>query len=114
MQLFALIFFLCAYAVLSFLWALPPVVGLVYAVASVLCFATYAFDKAAAAGGRRRVRESTLLALDLVCGWPGGALAQLLLRHKTAKFAFQWRFWLLVLLNSAALTGAAWLMRPLP
>ena len=50
----------------------------------------------------------------VVNGWPGGALAQLLLRHKTAKLAFQWRYWLAVLLNVAALFALAWLMRPTP
>lgn len=112
MQLLALIFFACAYAVLSLLWALPPVVGAAYGVASLACFSVYLIDKAAARAGRRRVRESTLLALDLACGWPGGALAQRFLRHKNAKFGYQWRFWLAVLLNLAAFFYAAYLLRP--
>jgi uncharacterized membrane protein YsdA (DUF1294 family) len=51
-------------------------------------------DKAAARTGRRRTPESTLLLMGLAGGWPGAVLAQQWLRHKNAKTAFQWRFWL--------------------
>ncbi len=37
--------------------------------------------------------------LGLACGWPGGALAQHWLRHKSAKPAFLWRFWCTAALN---------------
>ena len=79
------------------------VVGGAYALLSILCFTLYALDKAAARAGRRRTPESTLLWLGLAGGWPGGLLAQRWLRHKTAKPAFLWRFWLSVAVNVLAL-----------
>lgn len=74
----------------------------VYGVASVVCFIVYAADKSAAAAGRRRIPERTLLLLGLACGWPGGLLAQRWLRHKTAKTSFQVAFWCSVAANVAA------------
>ncbi len=75
------------------------VFGGTYVLLSGVCFLMYALDKAAARAGRRRTPESTLLWLGLACGWPGGLLAQRWLRHKTAKPAFLWRFWMSVLVN---------------
>ncbi|NYE60556.1 hypothetical protein FHW58_001708 [Duganella sp. 1224] len=49
--------------------------------------------------------------LGLCCGWPGGLLAQRLLRHKCRKTSFLIRFWLTVLLNLAA---AALLLATIP
>jgi uncharacterized membrane protein YsdA (DUF1294 family) len=77
---------------------------------SLLCFVAYARDKSAARSGRWRTKESTLLMLGLLCGWPGALLAQYLLRHKTAKTGFQTMFWVTVVLNVAgfaALNGRA-------
>jgi uncharacterized membrane protein YsdA (DUF1294 family) len=87
-------------------------IGCVYLAASVACFASYARDKAAAQGrlgrGVRRTPERRLLLLGLACGWPGGLLAQRLLRHKTAKRSFQRLFWCSVALNLAlVLAGLA-------
>lgn len=90
-------------------WALgawPAWVPLAYLVMSVVSFLAYAHDKAAAERGQWRTPESTLHALDLFCGWPGGLLAQHLLRHKSSKRSYQAVFWITVLLNGAVL---AWL-----
>ena len=46
------------------------------------------WDKAAAIRGDRRVPETTLLALAVIGGSPGGILGMLLFRHKTRKPAF--------------------------
>jgi uncharacterized membrane protein YsdA (DUF1294 family) len=86
------------------------VLGLVYLVASVLCFGMYAFDKQAAIARRRRTPESRLLWAGLLCGWPGGLLAQQLLRHKSSKQSFLMKFWLTVLMNMVAVAFAAWTM----
>lgn len=88
-------------AYVSWRWGLQPRVLLVYGGLSVLsCFA-YVFDKAAAERGRWRTAEKTLHLLDLAGGWPGGLVAQQLMRHKTAKPAFVAMFWATVLLNMA-------------
>jgi uncharacterized membrane protein YsdA (DUF1294 family) len=79
-----------------------------YGVASVLCYIAYAVDKAAAVRRARRIPERTLLLLGLLCGWPGGLLAQRRLRHKTVKTAFQVAFWSTVAVNVAAV-GWLWL-----
>jgi uncharacterized membrane protein YsdA (DUF1294 family) len=82
-------------------WDLQPLVLGWYGVASVLSLFAYAFDKGAAEAGRRRTPERTLHALDLAGGWPGGLLAQQLLRHKTAKGSFIVGFWFTVIVNVA-------------
>ena len=73
-----------------------------YGVASVVCFIAYAVDKSAAVQQRQRIAERTLLLLGLACGWPGGLLAQRLLRHKTIKTSFQLAYWCSVAANIAA------------
>ena len=71
-------------------------------VASVLSFTLYALDKRAAVKGRRRVPESTLLVADALFGYPGGFLAQRILRHKGRKTPYQLRFWLIVVAHIVA------------
>lgn len=72
----------------------------------------YAFDKAAAAAGRWRSSERSLLALGLIGGWPGGIVAQQLLRHKSSKASFREAFWGTVLLNVAAFVAWHVIARP--
>jgi uncharacterized membrane protein YsdA (DUF1294 family) len=72
-------------------------------IASVACFIAYVVDKRAARLKRRRIAERTLLLLGLVGGWPGGLVAQHVVRHKTAKGSFQARFWATVGGNAALL-----------
>lgn len=86
---------------------------LVYLLSSLVCFAAYARDKAAARRKAARTPERTLLLLGLLCGWPGGLLAQRRLRHKSAKLAFQVRFWLSVAANLGMLALLAWALRSL-
>jgi uncharacterized membrane protein YsdA (DUF1294 family) len=71
-------------------------------VASILCFVIYAVDKSAAVSGRRRVRETTLLTLGVIGGWPGALFAQQILRHKTRKATFRSTFWMTVAVNVVA------------
>jgi uncharacterized membrane protein YsdA (DUF1294 family) len=42
---------------------------------------------------KRRVPESTLLAVTLFGGEVGAICAMLLVRHKTRKSSFFWKFW---------------------
>jgi uncharacterized membrane protein YsdA (DUF1294 family) len=94
--------------VVALTWAgrVPGIVTLLYLAASVGAFAAYALDKAAARNGEWRTKESTLLGLGLLGGWPGALVAQTLLRHKSSKPSFQVAFWLTALLNCGVL---AWL-----
>ncbi|MES2188396.1 MAG: DUF1294 domain-containing protein [Pseudomonadota bacterium] len=94
-------------------WPLPWPVTLVlvaYAAMGVACFTAYALDKSAAIAGRRRIPEATLLWLGLACGWPGGLLAQRLLRHKTRKQPFQRLFRATVVLNLGAAALGVYLL----
>lgn len=74
-----------------------------YACTSIACYLAYTRDKRAAQTGRRRTPERTLLLLGLIGGWPGGLLAQRLVRHKTGKMSFQVKFWITVVANLAVL-----------
>jgi len=85
-----------------------PIFGL-YLVASVVAFTAYAVDKSAAKKDRWRTQESTLHLLALVGGWPGGLLAQRLLRHKSKKQSFLVTFWITVIVNCGVL---GWLFLP--
>lgn len=80
-----------------------------YFLASLTCFGAYARDKAAARARGRRTPERTLLLLGLAGGWPGALLAQTWLRHKTAKAAFQCKFWISVAANLGGLACLSWL-----
>ncbi|HEY0062401.1 MAG TPA: DUF1294 domain-containing protein [Telluria sp.] len=91
-------------------WGLTPWVAAPYALASLVCFAMYMMDKAAARAGRWRTSENLLLLAGLGCGWPGAVLAQSLLRHKSSKQSFQTRFWGTVVLNIGVF---AYLVSPL-
>lgn len=80
---------------------------LVYFGVSVITFILYASDKSKAKQGVWRTPESTLHLFALVGGWPGAAIAQQTLRHKSQKKEFRFMFWLTVIANLGVL---AWLM----
>lgn len=86
-------------------------IGLVtfYGVMSVIAFAIYAKDKNAAETGQWRTPETTLHVLSLLGGWPGAAIAQSFLRHKSKKISFRIIYWITVMANFAALY---WLTTP--
>ncbi|MBZ0331386.1 DUF1294 domain-containing protein [Halomonas sp. ANAO-440] len=86
-------------AVLSALGHVPWQLLAAYALLSVITFAMYGIDKAAAGKGRRRTPEATLLFAGLIGGWPGALIAQRLFRHKTRKQPFQAIFWGGVVVN---------------
>ncbi len=100
-----------ATAVLAGGWLLGEWSGAVpawYAAASLVAFLAYRHDKQAAGRGGRRTPERSLHLIDLAGGWPGGLLAQQVLRHKSSKPAYQAVFWATVALNAAAF---AWLLQ---
>ena len=95
--------FLVVVAVFAITGKIPPVVLFAYLCTSVLTFGLYARDKSASARGRWRTPENTLQLFALLGGWPGGLVAQQLLRHKSKKQIFQFVFWLAVVINIGVL-----------
>ena len=84
-------------------WDTALIVAAGYWVMSLVCAAAYWKDKSAAKKGQWRIRESTLLMLGLLGGWPGAVFAQQMLRHKTRNVTFQVIFWMTVFLNAGAM-----------
>lgn len=85
---------------------IPKNLALLYLGASIVTFIAYASDKSKAQRDAWRTPESTLHSLALVGGWPGAAIAQQTLRHKSQKRDFRIVFWFTVVANCSAL---AWL-----
>lgn len=100
--------FASAYFVLGLAWWVPAL----YGAASVVAFAAYGIDKAAARRQAARVSEQTLLLLGLVGGWPGALVAQQVFRHKTRKRSFRRAFWGTVGVNVLALAAYAYVVAP--
>lgn len=68
---------------------------------SIFTYLAYAADKRRARSAADRIPEATLHLLSLLGGWPGALLAQGRHRHKTAKVAFQFGFWMTVAAHQA-------------
>ena len=86
-----------------------PVPLALYPIFSLVTFGMYARDKACAANGEWRISESTLHLLEFLGGWPGGGVAQQLLRHKNRKAEYQMVFWTIVAVHLLGWIGAiAW------
>ena len=80
---------------------------LVFAVYHLACinlatFIAYGADKKAAEKGEWRVPEVQLHALEFLGGWPGAIMAQKFFHHKTKKRSFRLMFWLMLVLEAAA------------
>ena len=88
-------------------WPWP--VAVYYVAISGVTYLVYWWDKRRATQGGWRVAENTLHLLSASGGWPGALLAQQWLRHKSSKTSFQLQFWLMVLINVAAVL---WLCSP--
>ncbi len=99
--------FLALVAALVFAGSIPLVVAATYFAMSIVTYGAYAIDKAAARADRWRTQESTLHVFGLIGGWPGGLVAQQVLRHKSKKGSFLFAFWISVVANVACLL---WLM----
>lgn len=81
----------------------PRIVLGVYGVMSLFCFIATYRDKRKSMTRQWRTPERTLHLLELLGGWPGGLIAQQVLRHKTRKLSYQMIFWSIV-----ALHGLVW------
>ena len=101
--------FAIAYAMLVIIWRAPGWIAVAYGALSLVTFAVYAADKAAAVSGARRTPVATLHLLALAGGWPGALVAQQWLRHKSVKQEFRRVFWATVILNAL---GVLWLVSP--
>ena len=55
-------------------------------------FLVFGFDKWSAQRSGLRVSESILVMLGALGGWPGGLLAMIVFRHKTAKWTFKVKY----------------------
>jgi len=98
--------FLLAVGVSVITSKIPPVILVVYLIASLITFIVYAVDKSAARTGAWRTQESTLHLLSLLGGWPGALVAQQKLRHKSKKHSFRVIFWVTVIVNCGAFVWA--------
>lgn len=84
----------------------------VYLSASIVTYIAYAFDKSKAQRGAWRTPESTLHFFALIGGWPGAAIAQQTLRHKSKKRNFRIVFWLTVIVNCGVLAWLTFIISP--
>jgi uncharacterized membrane protein YsdA (DUF1294 family)/cold shock CspA family protein len=100
--------FAAVFLVAHWRWQVPWTIGAIYVALSILTYVLYAADKRAAQTNRWRTPENTLLLIGLVGGWPGAAVAQQVLRHKTKKLSFRTRFWFTVIINVIAFVLVAW------
>jgi uncharacterized membrane protein YsdA (DUF1294 family) len=87
----------------SLLQYTQPVVLLLvlYMLMSPICFLAYYRDKQQAIRGLQRIPEARLHLYEFLGGWPGGLLAQRLIRHKNRKLSYQRQFWLIVAIHTA-------------
>lgn len=84
---------------------IPIFVPIIYLIMSGITIFAYAFDKSAAMNRRWRTQEQTLHLLELLGGWPGAAVAQVLFRHKSRKTSFREAFWICTIVN---IVGLGW------
>ena len=73
----------------------------------IVTIAVYAMDKRKAVKSQWRIPEATLHICELLCGWPGAMIAQVVIRHKNAKLSFQLVFWAMVLINAGVIAFIA-------
>ncbi len=82
------------------------------ALTNVAAFFLFAWDKFKSGDtGQNRISEFTLAAIGAVGGWPGGLLATLLFRHKTAKLSLQLKYALAFVVWAGMIYAASSLVR---
>lgn len=69
---------------------------------NLVTFIAYGVDKKAAVNGSWRVPEANLHALEFLGGWIGAFIGQKFFRHKNKKKSYQAMFWLMLVLQGAA------------
>lgn len=114
-SIYLAVLFLGSISIAFFLNHIPKNLLFAYLGLSVGSFLAYKLDKSKAQRGAWRVQESTLHLFSLLGGWPGAAIAQQMLRHKSQKREFRAGFWFTVVINCSALgwlvsaSGVRWL-----
>jgi uncharacterized membrane protein YsdA (DUF1294 family) len=78
---------------------LHPAFFFLYLAMSLVTIVVYVMDKRKAVKSQWRIPEATLHICELLCGWPGAMIAQVLIRHKNAKLSFQLVFWAMIIVN---------------
>ena len=80
---------------------------------NLVAFLLFAWDKFKSGGsGGNRINEFNLAAIGAVGGWPGGLLAMLLFKHKTAKLSFKLKYGLAFVVWAGLIYAAfIWLRR---
>jgi uncharacterized membrane protein YsdA (DUF1294 family) len=91
-------------------WTMPAWVGAVAGI-NLATVALYGYDKRAASTNRLRVPENVLHLAALLGGSPAALLSQRMFRHKTSKTSFRIWFWLIVVVQLAAIAAALWAWR---
>ena len=101
--------FLVALCVAYGLGVVPKLLLFYYLALSLTALVYYFVDKSRAQRGAKRIREKSLHFVSLAGGWPGAAIAQQVLRHKSVKVEFRVVYWATVMVNIGALL---WLLSP--
>ena len=70
---------------------------------NAVTFIAYGIDKNAARRGAWRVSEANLHTLEFLGGWIGAYIAQKFFHHKTKKRSYRIMFWLMLVLQGAAI-----------
>lgn len=70
---------------------------------NIATFFAYGADKKAAMRGDWRIPEAHLHALEFLGGWIGAFTAQKFFHHKSKKRSYQIMFWLMLVLQTAAI-----------
>jgi len=99
LSIFLATLFLASISLAYVVGYLPIKLLYVYWGLSTFTFLAYANDKIKAQKGAWRTKESTLHLFALLGGWPGAAIAQQFLRHKSQKREFRIGFWFTVFIN---------------
>lgn len=69
---------------------------------NIVTVIAYGADKKAALRGEWRVPEAQLHTLEFLGGWPGAYIGQKIFHHKTKKKSYRVMFWLMLVLQIAA------------
>jgi len=70
---------------------------------NIISFIAYGTDKRAAVNGAWRIPEADLHILEFLGGWIGAFIGQKFFHHKNKKKSYQAMFWLMLVLQGAAI-----------